>query len=121
MNTRNLPQEFLSFIKGILVKKEKDLQDEEKILMKEDPYLQSGRTEANSEYMDEAILEDTPKALSDARMGLMKAALLQVRKALAAIKIGRYGICEVCGNPIDKARLKAYPEATTCLEHADQE
>ncbi|GIW69716.1 MAG: hypothetical protein KatS3mg101_0463 [Patescibacteria group bacterium] len=87
--------------------------------MKEDPYLESGRTEGNSEYMDEAILEDTRKSVSDARMGVGSGMLIQVKKALAAIKIGKYGICEVCGKPIDKARLKAYPQATTCLEHAD--
>ncbi len=121
MNTRNLPKEFIDFIKRQLLKKEKELQVEQSSLMKEDPYLESGRTEANSEYMDEAILEDTRKSVSDARMNIVQGMLLQVKRALAAIKIGKYGICQVCGNPIDKARLKAYPQATTCLEHADEE
>ena len=121
MNTRNLPKEFINFVKRQLQKKEKELQVEQSSLMKEDPYLEAGRTEANSEYMDEAILEDTRKNVSDARMSIVQGMLLQVKKALAAIKIGKYGICEVCGKPIDKARLKAYPQATRCLEHADEE
>lgn len=121
MNTRNLPKEFIDFIRRQLQRKEKELQTAQSTLMKEDPYLESGRTEGNSEYMDEAILEDTRKSVTDARMNIVQGMLLQVKKALAAIKIGKYGICEVCGEPIDKARLKAYPQATTCLEHADEE
>ena len=116
-----MPKEFIIKIKNILLRREKELQSEQQGLINEDPYLQQGRTEANSESMDEAILEDTKKVEVDARMGIVKSALIQVKKALATIKIGRYGICEVCGAPIDQARLKAYPEATTCLKHADRE
>ncbi|KKS31834.1 MAG: Transcriptional regulator, TraR/DksA family [candidate division WWE3 bacterium GW2011_GWF1_42_14] len=121
MNTRNLPKEFVELIKRQLVKKEKELQKEQANLIKEDPYLEKGRTDSNSEYMDEAILEDTRKSVTDAQLSIVQTALIEVKRALAAIKIGKYGICEVCGEPIDKARLKAYPQATTCLEHADGE
>ncbi|MFQ5946164.1 MAG: TraR/DksA family transcriptional regulator [Anaerolineae bacterium] len=41
--------------------------------------------------------------------------LSQVEAALQRIEEGRYGICEVCGNPIDPARLKAMPSANLCL------
>ena len=121
MNTRNLPKEFIELIKRQLIRKEEELQKEQTGLLKDDPYLQTGRTESNSEYMDEAILEDTRKTVSDARLNIAQTMLIEVKKALAAIKIGKYGICEVCGDPIDKARLKAYPQATTCLKHADGE
>jgi len=121
MNTRNLPKEFIELIKKQLVRKEKELQKEQASLIKEDPYLQSGRTESNSEYMDEAILEDTRKSVADAQASIVQTMLIEVKRALAAIKIGKYGICQVCGEPIDKARLRAYPQATTCLKHADGE
>jgi len=121
MNTRNLPKEFVELIKSQLTSKEKELQKEQASLMKEDPYLQAGRTESNSEYMDEAILEDTRKTIADAQVSIVQTMLIEVKRALAAIKIGKYGICEVCGDPIDKARLRAYPQATTCLKHADGE
>ncbi|MHB8342274.1 MAG: TraR/DksA family transcriptional regulator [Mycobacteriales bacterium] len=26
-----------------------------------------------------------------------------------------YGICEICGNPIGKARLLAFPKVTLCM------
>jgi RNA polymerase-binding transcription factor DksA len=71
--------------------------------------------------MDEAILEDSAGELIRNRQNVVTQMQVQVRKALARIKLGKYGYCEVCGKPIDKARLEAYPEATTCLEHAPKE
>jgi RNA polymerase-binding protein DksA len=35
--------------------------------------------------------------------------------ALARIDAGTYGLCVECGQPIESARLKAMPEAATCL------
>lgn len=37
--------------------------------------------------------------------------------ALMRIKDGSYGVCEVCGKPIEQTRLVADPAATTCIEH----
>jgi DnaK suppressor protein len=37
------------------------------------------------------------------------------QKALARIDDGSYGVCASCGEPIGKARLKAFPRATLCL------
>lgn len=33
------------------------------------------------------------------------------------IEQGSYGTCEVCGEPIEEARLEADPAATTCIAH----
>ena len=41
--------------------------------------------------------------------------LLQTDRALARLDGGTYGICEVCGGPIGKARLQAFPRATMCM------
>ncbi|MFB9732054.1 TraR/DksA family transcriptional regulator [Ornithinimicrobium kibberense] len=40
-----------------------------------------------------------------------------VRHALARLDEGRYGVCEVCGEPIPQGRLEARPWATTCVAH----
>jgi DnaK suppressor protein len=32
------------------------------------------------------------------------------------LKTGKYGQCEVCGEPIPIARLKALPYATVCID-----
>jgi RNA polymerase-binding transcription factor DksA len=112
---------FLKDIKDKLRKKEKRLEAEQKLLMQEDPYMQPGRDQENSEFTDDAILEDVQKEVTDLRRFSVSGMLRQVRKALARLNIGTYGTCEVCGSPIDKARLEAFPEASTCIDHAVRE
>lgn len=40
--------------------------------------------------------------------------LIQLRKALTRVKVGKYGICEKCKKMIDTDRLMVMPEATLC-------
>jgi RNA polymerase-binding protein DksA len=42
--------------------------------------------------------------------------LIQIQHAIGRIDAGTYGICENCGKPIPKARLKALPMATLDAE-----
>jgi RNA polymerase-binding transcription factor DksA len=112
-----IPDNFIAGLKQRLIKKERSLEKTQQQLVREDPYLQQGRDTDNAEIMDE-VTEDTGKTITDARMSILKKIRIQVKRALAAIKLGRYGICEVCGKPIDRARLTAYPEATTCISCA---
>ncbi len=42
--------------------------------------------------------------------------LNQIERALARIKQGTYGICEVCQGKIPVPRLNALPYSTTCIE-----
>jgi RNA polymerase-binding transcription factor DksA len=119
MNT-SLPADLLKHLKNKLINKENELKRQDKLLKEEDPYMQPGRAEENAEIMDEAILEDSRRELTDASRGTIASILVQVRKALAYIKMGKYGICEVCGKAIDKARLKIYPEATKCTDCASK-
>jgi len=39
----------------------------------------------------------------------------QGERALGRIDAGIYGVCESCGQPIGKARLQAFPQATLCV------
>ena len=47
-----------------------------------------------------------------------RAQLAQIDAAMTRLKDGRYGLCEVCGEPIAPARLEARPTARTCVAHA---
>ena len=38
-----------------------------------------------------------------------------IENALAKIASGKYGRCELCGKPIETARLEALPQARRCL------
>ena len=42
--------------------------------------------------------------------------LRAIEEALARLKQGTYGVCEVCKQPISKARLEAVPWARHCRE-----
>ena len=41
----------------------------------------------------------------------------EIKKALRRMEEGKYGICEVGGEQIEKDRLNANPAATTCIAH----
>ncbi len=44
----------------------------------------------------------------------------QIDNALEKMKEGTYGLCEVCGKPIEEERLKVIPWTTYCKEHAEE-
>ena len=43
-------------------------------------------------------------------------ALAEVERALSKFENGTYGLCDICGQPIDPARLDALPQASLCLK-----
>jgi DnaK suppressor protein len=45
----------------------------------------------------------------------------RIDKALAKMDQGTYGLCDRCGKPIEKARLKALPYANLCLKDKQAE
>src|ERR1700741_3840734 len=45
----------------------------------------------------------------------------RLAEALDRVRSGDYGVCEVCGEPIAPARLRAIPEVTTCVACQDAE
>jgi RNA polymerase-binding transcription factor len=45
----------------------------------------------------------------------------RIDKALAKIDEGMYGLCDRCGKPIEKLRLKALPYANLCIKDKQAE
>lgn len=115
-----LKRGLLESLKQRLLSKEKRIKKATDLLTSEDPYLKQGRDVDNGEDMDDAILEDQVKESIDNQKGFMSKTMLGVRRALGRIKLGKYGTCEICGQLIEPARLKAYPEATTCVTCAQK-
>lgn len=114
MSIVQFPKDVLVQIKGYLEKKGRETEKRLSELKKEDPFEDKTRlldrasddTEAQSKAGHERVA-----ALQHA----LSMALVQTRKALTKIKIGKYGICENCGKMIDTDRLAAMPTATLCL------
>jgi len=121
MKRKKLSFDFLARVRGLLLSKDKRLKVEQQRLIEEDPYLKEGRDTDNAELIDEAILEDRAKVEIDIKKENIGSMQDQVGKALGKLKKGDYGICEVCGEAVDKARLEAYPEATKCVKCAGRE
>ena len=65
------------------------------------------------EEADEAGEYDTMISLEHS----LELKLKDVNSALEKIKQGKYGICEKCGKHIEEERLRAIPEAKTCMQH----
>lgn len=66
-----------------------------------DPADQAGLIESH---------EENVRLLAD-----LEARYDEVLEALRRIAKGTYGVCRVCGKPIEKERLEADPAATTCI------
>jgi DnaK suppressor protein len=47
--------------------------------------------------------------------------LREVRDALGRIEAGTYGLCRICGAPIPRERLRAFPTARYDVEHQAQQ
>ena len=47
--------------------------------------------------------------------------LAEVEHALQKFEKGTYGLCDICGQPIDPARLEALPQASLCLKCKTQQ
>lgn len=42
----------------------------------------------------------------------------RIKRALAKLGEGTYGVCDECGEPIPAGRLRAAPESALCVRHA---
>ena len=111
----DISAEFIAEAKQKLEQKLKKLILEKKHLLSQDSFVEESSDPVGrnlDEYVDEAMeqiqhSETTKKVLE------LDAEILQIKKALNRIESGVYGLDEYTNKPIDIARLKAYPEATT--------
>lgn len=72
----------------------------------------SAEVDPTEEEADPEIVE-REKTL--ALLHTLERKLDEIDVALRAAKEGTYGICRVCGEPIDPARLEIMPEARMCV------
>lgn len=81
---------------------------------------QVGRIEAelgrplDDDFAEQAVDREDDQAL-DALEGSALAEIELIRKAIARLEAGSYGICTTCGNAIASDRLNALPAASECI------
>jgi RNA polymerase-binding transcription factor DksA len=92
-----------------------NLEKRKKLIEKEDPFKDPSRVTDNASPDTDAA-EQFGHARSAAIKEQLDRKIIQTKKALARVKLGKYGICEDCHKMIDTDRLVIYPEATLCAK-----
>ena len=77
-----------------------------RLMFADDEHDPDGSTASLDQARDVALLEQTERTLSE---------LAEAHQRLAS---GTYGVCEVCGEQIPRARMLARPETRTCVRCA---
>lgn len=98
------------FLKHKLAKLEKQKRE----IDSEDPFNNPSRITDNASPDTDAA-EQFGHARTSAIKEQLDRRIIQTKKALTRIKIGKYGMCEICGKMIDTDRLVIYPETTVCV------
>jgi RNA polymerase-binding transcription factor DksA len=72
---------------------------------------------------DENTNADSVEAWNERRAALadLENDYRNIKRALAKIEAGTYGVCEISGEHIEEKRLQFKPDARTCMAHMDEE
>jgi DnaK suppressor protein len=94
------------------------LQEEMRMLLEEAGKTVSEMTADNTNFPDP---NDRATQESDRNFELRirdreRRLINKIREALERIEEGTFGICEMCGDEISEARLKARPVTTLCID-----
>jgi RNA polymerase-binding transcription factor DksA len=108
------PQKLVEPVKKFLEEELKKLSRTQKSLRKADPFKDETRTGNNS--LEEDVDEQVGHFDTEVKVNFLTRQMVQFKKALTRIKLGKFGICEKCGKMIDTDRLAIRPEATICIK-----
>lgn len=108
-----LPGKLVSPIAAFLARQLQRLEKRRSSLEGDDPFV-AGRAESIA-APDMVAADQFGHARIEAVRKELDKRIIQLRKALARVKVGKYGICEDCGQMIDTDRLMIFPEATLCI------
>lgn len=117
-NKQSIPGKLLEPIKRFLEVELVKLKKEEKKIKENDPFKDNYRTLRNS--VEDDLDEQIGHFDSEIKVNFVKKRIVQLRKALTFMKVGKYGICEKCGKMIDTDRLAISPESTVCVRCAKE-
>jgi len=109
------PAEVLKPVKEYLLSRLFGLEKRKQELTSEDPFLDTDRLNDNA-----AIDADAAERVGHMQINAIRQtadrSIIQIRKALSMMKMGKYGVCERCGKMIDTDRLMIVPETTVCID-----
>jgi DnaK suppressor protein len=112
--TDNISQETFMLVKNRLLEEKKRLMELLEDEKQQDPTVSDASYDRENTQDDDAF-EREGKLRADALVKQTDEQLAEVNRALTKIDEGTYGVCDICGKPIDPARLEMIPEATLCI------
>ena len=112
---KGFPLKILRPVADFLTKEILRLERKKKDIAQEDPFINTSRVSDNASP-DTDVVEQIGHAKAKALEGQINRKLIQIKKALTRIKIGKYGACDKCGQMIDTDRLVIMPETTICIK-----
>jgi DnaK suppressor protein len=117
-------QKELSELRARLLEERKDLQAQHDEL--EESTFSSNQSELTGEMAFDEEYADAGTATFEREKDLslidnLRDLIDRIDKALQKMDEGTYGLCDRCGKPIEKARLKALPYANLCLRDKQAE
>jgi RNA polymerase-binding transcription factor DksA len=111
---------FLAEQKAVLLAEREDYERQAEAFRQEAEQLAAEMGPGDSQFDEETGGEGDAMSIERERDLAMsaqaRAAIDEIDRALAKIVTGTYGICERCHQPIMKARLKALPYASLCVQ-----
>jgi RNA polymerase-binding transcription factor DksA len=110
-----IPAKLLAPLRDYLQHEQMKLMKSKSVLKREDPFTDSQRVDDNADIGKEAV-EQFGHQRSEALRSEVDKILINIRKTLTKIKIGKYGLCEKCGKLIDTDRLAINPTAEFCMD-----
>jgi DnaK suppressor protein len=73
----------------------------------------------SKDFAEQAVQTENDEVL-DYLGNVTRSEIEQVKQAITRIDEGDYGVCEMCGEPIKKERLKALPFTRLCIKCAEK-
>lgn len=114
-----IPAKILQPVRDYLLRQQQKLVARRRTLQAEDPFTDVARVDDNADIGMEAN-EQFGHQRVEALRNEIDRTLITVRKSLTKIKIGKYGLCENCGQLIDTDRLAINPTAALCIRCEQQ-
>ena len=109
------PAKLLAPLREYLQHQQMKLMKSKSELKREDPFNDSSRVDDNADIGKEAAEQFGHQRSEALRLEVDKM-LINIRKTLTKIKIGKYGLCEKCAKLIDTDRLAINPTAELCMD-----
>lgn len=100
-------------IKESLLKQQKQVEEEIKLLDADDPVNSEAPAESSEPGTDSWVADTHTRTVAVKQT--LKNALSKIKHALQSLSSGKYGKCENCGKKIEATRLEAMPTATLCI------